>query len=184
MDEMSDANRSQVDIAPFAARVVQEDPHEYALWWEDPRDIHGVRVTFADEVPVDRLPALHYWRRNWPKVRVPQNAVIGAGNQGWLALDDWITGQWQEAATTVEGAGRSWTYAFRPLDAEAIPDAAGFPVSFRRALKLRLYGQAALPPIEHIAVYTDSAWREAEVCLEWGGNASDEAPLGWPSGGL
>ena len=166
---------AHVDIVPFAARVVREQPGEYALWWDDPRDIHRVRVTFSEQVPAERLPELHYWRRNWPKVRVPANALVGAGDQGWLPVDDWITGQWQRAATWTEGVARTWTYTFRPLDAEDIPEAGVFPVSFRRTLKVGLYGVEALPAIESIVVVTDSEWREAKLCLEWGGNVSHGA---------
>jgi hypothetical protein len=172
---------TSVDIVPFAARIVRERPGEAALWWEDPRDIHRVQVTFAKGVAAERLPELHYWRQNWPKVRVPRNARVGAGDQGWWPMDDWITGQWQQAATTSEGDGRNWTYTFRPLDAEQIPDANLFPVSFRRTLKLGLYGEtslpgiASLPGIETIAVFTDSEWREIKLCLQWGGNATNES---------
>jgi hypothetical protein len=133
-----------------------------------------VEVTFAEEVRRDALPELHYWRHCWPKARVAPNAVVGAGEQGWLPIDDWITGQWQRAAVDVTGDGKAWVYTFRPLDAEDIPEADAFPVRFRRTLKLRLSGGGALPSIEDLAAYTDSEWREAELCLEWGGHASHE----------
>lgn len=163
-----------VDIVPFAARVVADQPGEYVLWWEDPRDVHGVRVTFSELVSADHLPELHYWQRNWPRVRVDRNAIVGAGAQGWLPVDDWITGQWQMAATMAGSEGRCWTYTFRPLGAEGIAEANDFPVTFRRTLRLRLYSEGALPGIESVAVLTDSQWREAELCLEWGDNASGE----------
>jgi len=177
-----------VDIFPFAARTVSGDG-EYAVWWEDLRDVHRVEVTFAEPVAAGDLPELHYWQHSWPKVHVPKNAVVGAGEQGWLANDDWITGRWQVGAVQAEGAGRTWTYTFRPLDQENLSGAASLPVTFRRTLKVRLYraagepttrGQsvegpgAGLPRVERIAVYSDSEWREVELCLEWGGISSHE----------
>ncbi len=162
-----------VNVVPFAARV-SADGQKHAVWWDDPRDVQRVEVTFAEPVSRDALPELHYWQHSWPRVRVPKNATVGAGEEGWLAMDDWITGQWRKAAVEVTGSGRQWTYTFRPLDAEDIPEAASFPVAFRRTLKVRLFREAGLPVVDQVEVYTDSEWREAEVVLEWGGIASRE----------
>ena len=163
-----------VDIVPFAARTVTDQPGEYAIWWEDPHDIYRIEVVFAEQVERRDLPELHYWGHSWPKVHVPKNAVVGAGNQGWLAMDDWITGGWRRGAVFVEGAGKTWTYTFQPVAAENLDDAQDPGFAFRRTLKLRLYGGDRLPNVEKLAVFTDSVWREADVCLEWGGIASCE----------
>jgi hypothetical protein len=133
-----------------------------------------VEVLFSAGVDREQLPALHYWHHSWPKVRVARNAVIGAGEQGWLAMDDWITGEWRRAAVEASGGGECWTYTFQPLDAEDVPEAAAFPVTFRRTLKIRLLGKPDLPPVESVQVFSDSEWREAEVCIEWGGITSRE----------
>jgi hypothetical protein len=165
-----------MDIYPFAAQTTSQ-PDEYVIYWDDARDIHGVGVTFASGMERARLPELHYWQRNWPRVRVAPNAVVGAGEQGWLALDDWITGHWQRAAVDVQGEGQTWRYTFQPLTAEELPNAQDFPVRFRRTLKLRLFQPAGLPDFRSIAVFTDSEWREDEFCIEWGGIAS--TPQRW-----
>ena len=162
-----------VNIAPFAARIVTQ-PGEYSLWWEDPRDIERIEVTFAESVNADALPKLHYWQDNWPRVHVPKNAVIGSGRQGWLPIDDWIAGHWQQAAAKVNGSGRTWEYAFESLANEDTCDCKPAPLTeatFRRTLKLRLIGKN-MPAIESIAVYTGSEWREVELAIEWGGITS------------
>ncbi len=163
----------KVNLVPFAARIVADQPDEYSLWWEDPRVVERVVVRFSGDVSRHDLPELHYWQRNWPKVRLAKNAVVGSGEQGWLAIDDWITGQWRKAACTVEGQGDTWTYAFEPLNQEDVPSAADYPVRFRRTLKLRLAGESA-GAIEDVAAYSDSEWRETEVCFQWGGLAGRE----------
>ena len=162
----------RVDIVPFAARVLPDQTGGYEIWWDDPRDVQQVEVTFAAPLGEAALPTLHYWQHSWPRVSLGKNEVVGAGSEGWLAMDDWITGQWRRAATTVSGSGTSWTYAFGPLDGEDVPDAAAFPVTYRRTLKIRLAESKEAPAIAKVAVYTDSEWREVDVCLEWGGHTS------------
>jgi len=180
----------KVDIVPFAAKAIADEAGEYSLWWEDPRDIERVEVTFAAELRQEQLPALFYWQRTWPGIHVPANQVVGAGSQGWLPTDDWINGRWQRAAYDCQGNGNHWTYTFADLRQEEIP---GFPwpgdahhptglphlgeqgerIGFRRTLKLRLAGEH-MPAIAQIAVYTSSEWRETEVVIEWGGISSHE----------
>ena len=175
-----------VDVAPFAARVVR-GAEEYSLWWEDPRDVVAIAVSFRQPVPLEELPQLQYWGRNWPAVHIPDGAVVGSGRGGWLPQDDWITGEWRAAAAVVEGSGLNWTYRFGPLSQEQLNEAppfvqelvasVGMPrldhseTRFRRTLKIRLAGPRA-QDIEAVAVYSRSVWQEAEVALEWGGLAS------------
>ena len=186
---------TSIDVVPFAAKVLRPQPGEVGVWWEDPRDVERVEVTFVQPVTREQLPRLCYWQHSWPRVRVARNVIVGAGDEGWLAMDDWITGQWRAAAVDVQDGPHgsaddpcegweigqrldapflTWSYTFRPLDAEDVPHADEFPVRFRRTLKLRLQGAADGPEIESVRVLTDSEWREAEVCLEWGGTASVE----------
>ncbi|MGQ9683774.1 MAG: hypothetical protein ACUVX9_14655 [Anaerolineae bacterium] len=162
----------RVDVVPFCARVLPDEAGGYEIWWDDPRDVQQVEVTFATPLAEDALPKLYYWQHSWPRVRLAKNEVVGAGAQGWLPMDDWITGQWRRAATTVSGSGTRWTYAFELLDAEDVPDAQAFPVTFRRTLKILLGDATSTCAVEKVAVYTDSEWREVEVCLEWGGHTS------------
>ncbi|MDI7276544.1 MAG: hypothetical protein QME94_11240, partial [Anaerolineae bacterium] len=165
---------TRVDVTPFAARIIDDQPGEYSIWWDDPRDVQSVEVTFTRPVAEGQVPELLYWQHSWPRVRVPRNAVVGAGEQGWLAMDDWITGQWQRAAVRVDGRGREWHYTFLPLDREDLPHAAEFPVRFRRTLKLCLRARGDMPAVESVRALTDSEWREVQVCIEWGGTASSE----------
>ena len=174
-----------VNIAPFAAKVVAERPGEFALWWEDPRDITRVEVAFTRPVTAESLPRIEYWQDNWPRVHVPANAVVGSGREGWLPIDDWIAGHWQPASSHAEGDGRSWAFRFNRLSEDDIPKRSRWddqivegcslaPIGeavFRRTLKLRLVDEG-MPAVEAVAVYSDSEWREADVCLEWGGLTS------------
>ncbi|NPV07986.1 MAG: hypothetical protein HPY83_08495 [Anaerolineae bacterium] len=160
-----------VNVAPFAAKVVTDQPGEYSLWWEDPRVIERVEVRFSEPVGREELPELYYWQHTWPRVRLAKNAVVGSGEQGWLPIDDWITGQWRRAACSVEGEGGTWTYTFLPLDQEDVPSADEFPVRFRRTLRVRLAGNSA-GAIRAVAAYSDSEWRETEICFQWGGMTS------------
>ena len=178
---------NNVNVAPFAAKVVADQQGEYSLWWEDPRDIERIEVTFAQDVRADARPALYYWQDNWPRVHVSRNEVVGSGRQGWLPIDDWIAGHWQPAATTASGSGKTWVYAFANLAKEEIPNLSEWtkfvtrdckltPLTeaiFRRTLKVRLAGEG-MPAVESIAAYTGSEWREAELAIEWGGITSRE----------
>jgi len=182
---------NRVDVAPFAARQAWTTPHDYEVWWEDPRDVYRVVVRVAPGVvpgpqevgagnPMSDVAdgyigpsapsaytRLEYWQQSWPKVRVPKGADVGSGRQGWLAIDDWTNGRWQKADCEVEREGHGWSYTFRPLNLQEFPDEQGFPATFRRTLGLRLHVEQPGVHVEALQAYTDSEWREAQVVVEW-----------------
>ena len=178
---------NRVDVAPFAARQAWTTPHDYEVWWEDPRDVYRVVVRVAPGVVpgpqevgagearrVRRDTRLEYWQQSWPKVRVPKGADVGSGRQGWLAIDDWTNGRWQQADCEVEREGHGWSYTFRPLNLQEFADEQGFPATFRRTLGLRLHVEQPGVHVEALQAYTDSEWREAQVVVEW------KSPTGEP----
>ncbi|HMN61442.1 MAG TPA: hypothetical protein PJ988_13805, partial [Anaerolinea sp.] len=159
-----------VDVSPFAARAFWAGPACYEIWWEDPRDVQRVTV----ETRAAQPPRLEYWRSSWPEVRVPKGAVVGAGESGWLANDDWTNGNWQPAHCTTRRDGTTWIFEFQPLNRQEFPELSDFPAAFRRTLKVRLCfeggaSEGSRPEMSRVEVFTDSIWREAEVALEWRG---------------
>ena len=137
---MKDLSQKNVNVVPYACRQFWASPQDYEIWWEDPRDIFQVGVSFSpgsDPGPGDL--ALEYWQSSWPRVRVAKGAVVGAGESGWLANDDWTNGRWQPADCLVVQKEQSLVYTFHPLNAQEFPAESDFPALFRRTLKLRLH---------------------------------------------
>lgn len=164
METQSD---QRLNILPFAARAFWSSPNDYEIWWEDPRDIYQVRFIFAtgkSPKPVDFK--LAYWRNSWPKVRVEKGAVVGAGESGWLANDDWTNGDWQPADVVVMEMRGSWSVSFKPIGCMELPQFGDLDFLFRRTLKLKLHFERRCS-FDKIEVYTDSVLREGKICLAW-----------------
>jgi len=162
-----------VDVVPSAARQFWSTAQDYEVWWEDPRDIYQVIVQF-DPASAPAQPELAYWQNAWPRVRVPKGALVGAGESGWLANDDWTNGKWQAADAVAQVAGaearaeeKRWIFTFNPVNESEFPQESDFPAEFRRTLKLRLHFSAPGVVIQHVAALTDSRWAEAELAIEW-----------------
>lgn len=156
------------DVAPFAVKNTWTSPQEYEIWWEDPRDIFQVVVSFAPgSLPSPNSLRLDYWRSSWPGVRVPKGAVVGAGESGWLANDDWTNGAWQPADSIAALEANQIVFTFHPLDHQEFPDLADFPAVFRRTLKLRLVSSTPNAPLQRVAAFTDSVWQQADIAIEW-----------------
>ena len=176
---MNSSPHRPVDAAPFAARRAWSTPDDYEIWWEDPRDVFEVEARFEPgRVPDPALLALEYWQQSWPKVRVPKDAQVGAGREGWLAIDDWSNGRWQPADCDAKTTGDAVRFTFHPLNLHEFPDETDFPATFRRTIKLRLH----FPPnsshaLQSVSAYTDSEWREAELAIEW--KSRDGAATDW-----
>jgi hypothetical protein len=167
---MPDPFDGNVNVVPFAARQAWTSPNDYEIWWEDPRDIYQVSVTLDSPISSGTpAPVMAYWRNSWPGVRVAKGAVVGAGESGWLANDDWTNGKWQPADCEVKQEGPAWIFTFRPLNALEFPEEISFPVVFRRTLKLRLTfsGTQEVVKLNQVAAVTDSVWREADIAIEW-----------------
>ncbi len=174
---MADVPERSVNVAPFAVRQFWASSQDYEIWWEDPRDVERVQVRFAPGTAPQAI-GLEYWHHSWPKVRVPKGALVGAGESGWLANDDWTNGAWQPADSQASLEGDTWTLIFHPLNRVEFPQEQDFPVAFRRTLKLRLRLPAPGGQVESVAVYTDSTWQEGEVAIEW--KSLTGAPVEWP----
>jgi hypothetical protein len=160
---MTDQFDQAIDAAPFVAKQFWATPQDYEIWWEDPRDIYRVTVS----AQATAAPALAYWRSSWPRVRVPKGAVVGAGESGWLANDDWTNGDWQAADCLVEAVEGGWVFTFQPLNRSEFPQYGDFPAEFRRTLKLRLSFPGQGAQVQSVSAQTDSTWREATVALLW-----------------
>jgi hypothetical protein len=166
-----------VNVAPFAVRQFWSTPQDFELWWEDPRDVERVVVQFGPGVAPQEAISLAYWRQSWPKVRVPKGALVGAGESGWLANDDWTNGTWQPADSEAARSGDAWTVTFHPLNRVEFPQEQDFPAVFRRTLKLRLHFPTPGAQVQAVAAFSDSSWREAELAIEW--KASAGGSLRW-----
>lgn len=166
------SNQECVDVAQYAFSKKRTADNEYTVIWEDPRDIHRVVVRFASAVPKADEVTLLYWRRYWPKTHISKEDKAGAGESGWLPVDDWFNGEWQAADTEVDIKGSTCIYTFHPLNAKEFPDMTDLPLEFRRTLKLRLLFSKTHAEIEDFRALTDSVWREVQVTIEWGGIAS------------
>lgn len=176
---MTDSQERSVNAAPFAARRFWATPQDYEIWWEDPRDIERVEVHFAPgAAPRPEDFRLEYWQQSWPKVRVPKGSLVGAGESGWLANDDWTNGRWQPADGQTSLTGDVLTMTFHPLNRVEFPQEQDFPAVFRRTLKLRLRFQKPGMQVDAVAAYTDSIWREGEVAIEWKPLTGN--PAEWP----
>ena len=70
------------------------------VWFEEPRDIERVVVTFKGVAPAG--VKLFYLRKNWPGSRVEQfdaDARQDPVPHGWIAIDDHHNTEWQRAST-------------------------------------------------------------------------------------
>ncbi len=138
-----------LDIAPFA--LPNASPGE--VWFEEPRDVAGLRVTFREEAP--ESVGASYQRKVWPETRLDQAAQGHPGGFGWVHQDDWFNGQWQKAAVTVKRDGpRTVEISFEGLSKE-LPGVHDYDVAFRRTLAVRIDAPDA-SAIERIEVYTTS----------------------------
>ncbi len=163
-----------VDVAPWAERTTAEDGREVGLWWEDPRDIHRVVVTFAGPPPSPEAVKLQWWQSQWPQHRVPRDQPAGAGESGWGHLGDHYQGRWRDADAYLQTDGRTWTYTFRHLNATEFPALQDFGPEYRTTLKLRLRFDRPAPGIERLEAYTDSVWQTAELVIVGGSEALNQ----------
>jgi hypothetical protein len=164
--EVKTGNR--LDVAPFAQREKDREAGGLELRWEEPRDISEVVVSFQSPPEGAAAPAvrLEYWRSRWPESRREARGP-GSGFSGWGALDDWFNGSWQEADAEVTAEARRIRFAMRPLAARERPDLAGYNVSFRRTLKLRLLLGEAMKWRPRVRAFTASALATAAFGVEW-----------------
>jgi hypothetical protein len=167
-----------VDVAPWAERATWDEGRAVGLWWEDPRDIARVVVTFAAAPPDSSRPRLQWWQSHWPEHRIPRDRPAGAGESGWLHLGDTYQGKWRDADATLETGARVWSYTLRPVNAKEFPALKDFPAPYRTTLRLRLLFPGPAPAIERIQAFTDSVWRKLRCEVLW--DPELEVVTGWP----
>lgn len=157
-----------VDVAPWGERASWADGRDVGLWWEDPRDIHRVVVTFADPPPEPKSARLQWWHSQWPEHRIPRDQPAGAGESGWGHLGDWYQGEWRDADAYFEAEGRTWAWSFRHLNLNEFPRLKDFTAEYRTTMKIRLLFDGPAPGIERLAAYTDSVWQPTELAIVGG----------------
>lgn len=166
-----------VDVAPWGERATWENGRAVGLWWEDPRDLHRVVVTFADTPPEPAELKLQWWQSQWPEHRVPRDHPAGAGESGWGHLGDLYQGQWRDADVHLQVNDRTWTYTFRPINAKEFPRLQDFNAAYRTTMRVRLLHDAPAPKVAKLETFTDSVWKPVDVGIEWGGSAT--GPQTW-----
>jgi hypothetical protein len=163
-----------VDVAPWGEQASWEGDGDIGLWWEDPRDIRSVVVSFTERPPDPVAVRLQWWRSRWPESRVPRDRPVGAGESGWLHLGDLYQGEWRDADAELNVTGNTWRFTFRPVNAKEFPKLKEFAADYRTTMKLRLVGEGLAGKVAKIAAFTDSVWREGLVEVEWGGKSERE----------
>ncbi|MBE7504549.1 MAG: hypothetical protein HS113_30505 [Verrucomicrobiales bacterium] len=158
---------TSVDVVPWGERASWAEGRDLGVWWEDPRDIERVVVTFADAPPDPATVRLEWWHSRWPEHRIPRDQPAGAGESGWGHLGDLYQGEWREADVYFQADGRTWTYTFRHVNLKEFPELRDFNAEYRTTLRLRLLFDGPAPAVERLAAYTDSVWRSGRFAIEW-----------------
>lgn len=165
-DETAGEVRTVVDLAPFGTAKVEDGT--IGVEWDNPRDVHEVRVAFpgnADAPPLASL-RLEWWGSIWP----------ANGTGGWMRLDDPWNGQWVRVAAGAVAGDKPGECIFRfppltkqewknALDTGAYADKRD--PTFRRTLKVRvLRDGGAMPRGAKLAVLGGSRWLEGRFDIE------------------
>ena len=158
--------------------------------WDEPRDVLGIVVRFAEGSAIPDDLHVQYWRQNWP---TPGPERLPGARRGWIGCDDPWNGHWVTVRAEVEGDGAVRTFTFDPIDApelqsgvieemaklpsamrqglrwylgripEMLEQAQHYLARFRRTLKVRLVGSGDAPGIASLEAYADSTWQELEL---------------------
>ncbi|MGC8829771.1 MAG: hypothetical protein ACP5TE_08345 [Verrucomicrobiia bacterium] len=144
---------AQFDAAPFGIPLTDGSA---GIIWEDPREIHVVKVRFKDNSSIPQDIKLEYWGSRWPQQRLPKNRVPGGGDVGWMELGNWYRYSWRAADTIVRKENNTLTFTFNPVNKNEFPDVKDYPATFRYTLKIRIVSKEKLPEIEKIEAFTDS----------------------------
>jgi hypothetical protein len=160
----------KMDLAPYG--VVShwlEGSLDTGIEWRDVRDVHEVRVRFAELPPADLQ--LQYWAHTWPGPAPQANRIEDPADDPWQGT--WITSQFTRACT-----GKECQFTFKPLADVENPRAKNMPgVLYRRTLKIRLVSKEKLPGIDGFHVYSDSMQRPLQVRIGLGYRESK--PVQW-----
>jgi hypothetical protein len=161
-----------LDIAPFAYREVNREGRRLVFRWEEPRDIHRIVLSLANEGRAPRRAEIKvsYWQCHWPQSRATAaDLARGAvGGAGWKPRDDWFNGQWAPADVMVKGRGRQVHITFAPLARREFPDLADFDVSYRQTLGLQIDLPEGCAPATQVRIFTDTSLETREISVELG----------------
>ncbi len=148
------------DIAPFA--LPNCSPGE--IYFEEPRDLHRVVVSFKGEPPKDLR--LSYLQRTWPGARYEEfRDLENPCVFGWFPGDDWFNTTWRKARTRSkrEGGGRI-SFSFAGLVSE-FPEMKNYNVRFRRTLGVKVESKA-VDLLKRIEVNTLSPPRASRLRVQ------------------
>jgi hypothetical protein len=160
------------DAAPFALPM---PGLEHGLMWEDPREVHLVKVHFEGPAPDPARLRLEYWGSWWPERHLPKDQEPGGGDIGWMELGNWYQYGWRVADTEAKADANVITFSFRPVNAKEYPNVTDYPAIFRYTLKVRVTSDGLLPAVRNIEAITDSITESRTVRLAW-----NAAPLATP----
>src|SRR5271157_5120465 len=165
------AMQNQLDIRPFCEHEVTDTvANALEFVWADPRDIIMITVDTPDLTNEnDFIRGIQYWRSTWPKNRSISREKRGSGQSGWTRQDDWYQGAWQPADFAIFSDPESHTSIidFSELTQKEFPEE-GYPVKFRRTLKLRIQFDKNFLPVSQIVgtrIYTQSTLAPVEFIL-------------------
>ena len=144
------------NIVPFSLPNTQKNE----IRFEEPRDIDCMRVRFKRTEDAGKLAeavGISYLRNRWPETRLEELPDIEQPCRfGWNRIDDWFNTTWQSAAIVRQWNGpETVTITFRSLS-EELPDQDDYPVTFRRAIGVRVDLPSA-EPVSSVEVFTRSA---------------------------
>jgi hypothetical protein len=173
----------KLDLVPFG--TLSQSVGTATVEWRDERDVHELRVKFGGTPPADL--EVQYWHKFWPDTPPHMPTIEDHVDDPWQ-------GQWLTAAISASCNGSDCEYTFRPLAESENPNARNLPgVRYRRTLKVRLISAGALPPLEHLSVYSDSVEKIIHIrivldrqarCEVSNGRLLDARPLPGPEKGL
>ena len=175
----NDGTRSELRFTPIVPDkngVITAVPYKEGSWqigfeWDEPRDIRGVTVTFAEgsAMPAADAQYVQYWRKSWP---TPYPDRRAGAYRGWYGVDDAFHGFWTEAYGEARDEGRTRTFLFDHIDINEAPDvfeSFDFAAEFRRTLKLRAVFESETPPaISDIALIGSPIITEAVMEIYFG----------------
>ncbi len=167
------------NAAPFGIADDSADGRAYGFRWGQDRKIRRVVVEFAekDELPDPKTVRLQYWLGCW-KGNVDEIVAEAPIARGWLPMDDWTNGKWQDADARLQIDGRRWTFTFAPSGEKEFADLGGPGVGYRKTLKIRLAADRPLPKPEVFQALTDSVVRPLTARILWGRPAAPGIKIG------
>jgi len=150
-------------------RALADAHRTLGVEWREERDVHRIRVRFAASAP--KSIKVQYWFHTWP---APPPDMPNIEDQ----VDDPWQGEWLTAET--EGGCHDFDceFTFRPLATTENQLGKNLPgVRYRRTLKLRLAGDANLPPVIGFEVFSDAVEKPMSLRIALG--HGDAKPLRW-----